>query len=89
VVSLLLDRDADIHAIHGAGVGSFEGYAPQDKQPIDLAIWGGPRQAPLSRWRCYANGLTWLLGRRWRSGRRELAEVCAICSRKAVLCRCA
>ena len=60
---------ADIDAIHGAGVGSFEGYAPQDKQPIDLAIWGGPRQAPLSRWRCYANGLTWLLWRRWRPGR--------------------
>ena len=51
VVTLLLDRGADVHAIHGAGVGSFEGYAPQDKQPIDLAIWGGPRQAPLSRWR--------------------------------------
>src|SRR6478609_4053309 len=49
VVTLLLDRGADIHAIHGAGVGSFEGYAPQDKQPIDLAIWGGPRQAPLAR----------------------------------------
>ena len=70
MVTLLLDRGADIHAIHGAGVGSFEGYAPQDKQPIDLAIWGGPRQAPLSRWRCYANGLTWLLWRRWRPGRR-------------------
>ena len=58
VVTLLLDRGADIHAIHGAGVGSFEGYAPQDEQPIDLAIWGGPRQARLSRWRCYANGNT-------------------------------
>src|SRR5258705_6456240 len=64
VVTLLLDRGADIHAIHGAGVGSFAGYAPQDKQPIDLAIWGGPRQAPLSRWRCYANGPTWLPWRR-------------------------
>jgi ankyrin repeat protein len=49
VVTLLLDRGADIHAIHGAGVGSLEGYAPQDKQPIDLAIWGGPRQVPLAR----------------------------------------
>jgi hypothetical protein len=72
VVKLLLDRGADIHAIHGAGVGSFAGYAPQDKQPIDLAIWGGPRQAPLSRWRCYASGLTWLLWRRWRPGRRSM-----------------
>jgi hypothetical protein len=69
VVTLLLDRGADIHAIHGAGVGSFEGYGPQDKQPIDLAIWGGPRQVPLARWRCYANGLAWLLWRRWRPWR--------------------
>ena len=53
VVSLLLDRGADIHAVHGAGVGSAAGYAPQDKQPIDLAIWGGPTQIPTSRWRCY------------------------------------
>jgi ankyrin repeat protein len=46
VVTLLLDRGADIHAVHGAGVGSLAGYAPQDMQPIDLAIWGGPRQVP-------------------------------------------
>jgi ankyrin repeat protein len=69
VVTLLLDRGADVHAIHGAGVGSFAGYAPQDKQPIDLAIWGGPRVAPRSRWRCYVHGLTWLVWRRWRSNR--------------------
>src|SRR5688572_739917 len=43
VVELLLDRGADIHGIHGAGLGSRAGYAPQDLQPIDLAIWGGPR----------------------------------------------
>ena len=42
VVRLLLDRGADIHAIHGAGLGSASGYAPEDLQPIDLAIWGGP-----------------------------------------------
>jgi ankyrin repeat protein len=42
VVALLLDRGADIHAIHGAGLGSAMGYAPEDLQPIDLAIWGGP-----------------------------------------------
>src|SRR3954466_2144834 len=70
MVTLLLDRGADIHAIHGAGVGSYEGYAPQDKQPIDLAIWGGPRPAPLSKWGWYPRGLTWLLWRRWRPGRR-------------------
>jgi ankyrin repeat protein len=69
VVTLLLDRGADIHAIHGAGIGSFEGYAPQDKQPIDLAIWGGPRLAHRPRWRCYLDGLAWLLWRRWQPGR--------------------
>jgi ankyrin repeat protein len=47
-VTLLLDRGADIHAIHGAGIGSLAGYAPQDRQPIDLAIWGGPRQVSWS-----------------------------------------
>jgi ankyrin repeat protein len=67
VVTLLLDRGADIHAIHGAGVGSLAGYAPQDKQPIDLAIWGGPRQVPVSKWRCFVSGLTWHLWKRWRS----------------------
>jgi ankyrin repeat protein len=51
VVTLLLDRGADIHAIHGAGAGSFAGYAPQDKQPIDLAIWGAPRSNG-QEWSC-------------------------------------
>ena len=64
VVTLLLDRGADIHAIHGAGVGSCAGYAPQDKQPIDLAIWGGPPQVPLSKWR----SLVGVLKGRWRKG---------------------
>lgn len=50
VVTLLLDRGADIHAIHGAGIGSLAGHAPQDKQPIDLAIWGGPRQVTGKGW---------------------------------------
>ena len=61
VVQLLLDRGADIHAIHGAGVGSSAGYAPQDKQPIDLAIWGAPRQAPAPDWSCYNEPLARLL----------------------------
>lgn len=70
VVSLLLDRGADVHAIHGAGVGSVSGYAPQDRQPIDLAIWGGPWQAPLSlalKWRCLVGSIKWFLRgrRRW------------------------
>jgi len=39
VVELLVDRGADVHALHGAGPGSEEGYAPADFQPIDLALW--------------------------------------------------
>jgi ankyrin repeat protein len=42
VVTLLLDRGADIHARHGAGPGSEKGYAAADFQPIDLALWTGP-----------------------------------------------
>jgi uncharacterized protein len=59
VVALLLDRGADIHAIHGAGQGSAAGYAPQDKQPIDLALWGGPRQVPRSHWRDFVGMVKW------------------------------
>jgi ankyrin repeat protein len=42
VVKLLLDRGADIHALHGAGPGSSKGYAAAYFQPIDLALWTGP-----------------------------------------------
>jgi ankyrin repeat protein len=42
VVVLLLDRGADIQALHGAGPGSDRGYAAADFQPIDLALWTGP-----------------------------------------------
>lgn len=42
VVGLLLDRGADIHAVHGAGPGSDSGYAVANFQPIDLALWNGP-----------------------------------------------
>ena len=42
VVTLLLDRGADLHAIHEAGPGSERGYAAADFQPIDLALWSGP-----------------------------------------------
>jgi ankyrin repeat protein len=39
VIRLLLDRGADIHALHGAGPGDAAGYAPVDHQPIDLALF--------------------------------------------------
>src|SRR5262249_5340122 len=50
VVALLLDRGADIHAIHGEGLGTRGGYAPENLQGIDLAIWGGPGTIRPSRW---------------------------------------
>lgn len=41
-IEVLLDRGADIHALHGAGPGDTVGYAPVDYQPIDLALfWHG------------------------------------------------
>ena len=39
MIELLLDRGADIHALHGAGAGDAAGYAPVDFQPIDLALF--------------------------------------------------
>ncbi|MFQ5740043.1 MAG: ankyrin repeat domain-containing protein [Acidobacteriota bacterium] len=42
VVRLLLDRGADIHALHGSGAGSDRGYPATDFQPIDLTLWSGP-----------------------------------------------
>ena len=39
-VALLLDRGAEIHAIHGTGLGP--GWWAQDVQALDLAVWGGP-----------------------------------------------
>jgi ankyrin repeat protein len=35
----LLDRGADIHALHGDGPGDAAGYAPANYQPIDLALF--------------------------------------------------
>ena len=42
VVALLLERGADIHAVHASGPGSESGYAAAGFQPIDLAFWTGP-----------------------------------------------
>jgi ankyrin repeat protein len=38
-VALLLERGADVHALHGAGGGDEAGYPPVDFQPIDVALW--------------------------------------------------
>ena len=52
VINLLLDRGADMHAIHGMGRGSPGGFAPYDVQAIDIALWGGlGRRWRPSKWR--------------------------------------
>jgi ankyrin repeat protein len=71
VATLLLDRGADIHAIHGAGEGSQSGYAPQDFQAIDLAVWGGPRRVLPPKWRMAWRYLKW-----WLRGRPQRARPC-------------
>ena len=43
VIALLLDRGADIHAVHGVARGAGAGWWPEDVRAIDLALWGGPR----------------------------------------------
>jgi ankyrin repeat protein len=74
VVALLLDRGADVHAIHGAGLGSRSGYAPENLQPIDLAIWGGPPSVRLPGWRMGVEWLRWCLAGR-PSRRPRAAEI--------------
>jgi ankyrin repeat protein len=73
VAELLLDRGADIHAVHGAGLGSSSGYAPENVQAIDLSIWGGPRTVRPSPWRALVECAGWLLSR--RAERRQPSDV--------------
>jgi ankyrin repeat protein len=68
VIELLLDRGADIHAIHGLGLGSSGGFAPYDVQAIDIALWGGfgrRRRPPVSR--ILIGLLRYWFWRRWRN----------------------
>jgi ankyrin repeat protein len=46
VVALLVDRGANIHAIHSTSRGSGGGWGPWDVQAIDLAIFGNNPTAP-------------------------------------------
>jgi ankyrin repeat protein len=39
VIGLLLDRGADIHALHGNGPGNAAGYPAVNFQPIDVALF--------------------------------------------------
>ena len=50
VITLLLDRGADVHALHGSGPGDASGYTAVDFQPIDLALfWHGRRDLEIAR----------------------------------------
>jgi ankyrin repeat protein len=49
VVMLLLDRGADIHAIHSVARGTGGGWWAVDLQAIDLAIWGSNAYCPAKR----------------------------------------
>jgi ankyrin repeat protein len=40
VIELLLDRGANIHAVHSVSAGAGSGWWAQDVQAIDIAIWG-------------------------------------------------
>ena len=46
VVALLVDRGANIHAIHSTSRGSGGGWGPWDVRAIDLAIFGNNPTAP-------------------------------------------
>jgi hypothetical protein len=46
VVALLLDRGADIHAVHSVAPGGAGGWWAVDLQAIGLVIWGSNSYAP-------------------------------------------
>jgi ankyrin repeat protein len=82
VVALLLDRGADVHAIHGSGLGTLNGYAPENLQAIDdLAIWGGP---PSERWPMWRMGLAWM---RWWLAGRPRRRPCAMAIARLLISR--
>jgi ankyrin repeat protein len=49
VIEHVLDRGANIHAVHGVARGAKEGWWALDLQAIDLAIWGSNTCAPPKR----------------------------------------
>jgi ankyrin repeat protein len=87
VVEMLLDRGADIHAIHGAGLGAPGGFSPHDVQAIDIAIWGGFGRRPRpSRWRiliCCARYWFWERFQKPRSRPHDLQMARLLLSRGA------
>jgi ankyrin repeat protein len=70
VIELLLERGANIHAIHGVGLGASSGFSPDDVQAIDIALWGGfgNRRSP-SLSRILVGSLRYWFWCRWRNNR--------------------
>ena len=76
IAKLLLDRGANVHAIHGAGLGSAGGFSPNDVQAIDLAIWGGlGRRRRPSRWRMMIGSLKYWVRSLCRTHRPQPCDV--------------
>lgn len=76
VVALLVERGADVHAIHGAGLGAPSGFSPHSIQAIDLAIWGGCRRnVPRSKWRTLLAQLRFWIRSRGHVDRRVPCDV--------------
>jgi ankyrin repeat protein len=70
VIKLLLDRGADIHAIHGVGLGSSSGFAPYDVQAIDIALWGGFGRKPRPPiWKILVSCVRYYLWSRYRASK--------------------
>ena len=84
VVNVLLDRGANINAIHGAGLGSGGGYGPHDLQAIDFAIWGGPRHVRPPRWRILLRCLKYWIRSR---GRKHQPAPCDVPTARLLLAR--
>lgn len=85
VVKLLLDRGANIHAVHSTAQGAPKGIWPYDVQAIDIAIWGGfgrRRRPPI--WRlAKAYARYWLWGR----FRRHRPQPCDVKMARLLLAR--
>src|SRR4051812_3015753 len=76
VIELLLDRGADIHAIHGAGLGASSGFAPHDVQAIDIALWGGFGRRPRPPiWKILVSCVRYYLWSRYRTSRPQPHDV--------------
>lgn len=76
VVELLLDRGANIHAVHGTSRGAGGGYWPYDVQAIDIAIWGGFGRRPRPPvWRIAVASARYFLWGRFRNRRPQPCDV--------------